>query len=293
MADIPDISTFELATVGAEDLMATLYGRFAVSSKWDLVANGGDADAFTISPDNADENFQINLRRTSASTVRILIDPMENVSDPGGTGSAATITDDSRTSMEADAVVIDGSEHDVVTVMEFKSVICVFFADSSRRFIQRGFMAGRVFVPEFVDGESGGQDYIDGLGALVGVPVLLGTSGGGRFWTSTTGDSFARIGKERWHQGIQVNSVQVENSDGARELLQAINVAAYRVTGSDDLRLGYFRHIYYMPDSLPQGLVMESGDNELPAQVHFWGTDTSSRYAMAWRRDALPTFSGY
>lgn len=98
---IPDTTLRTAAGTNLEDFLADAKTWFGGVRKFSIVANGGESGSFsgswTLTPVDANETWHMNFRRISSTLVKVLIDPLGNVTGPGIPNEAVTSFPDTST----------------------------------------------------------------------------------------------------------------------------------------------------------------------------------------------------
>ena len=170
------IPTTTLLTASANTMnayMAALRTHFGGSAKFTIKANGDTDDGFTLVPAAGGEDYEINFRRVDGLVAHVSIDPLENITAPGNTGSAPTLADASEWSGEFSSWQIagGGAEHVDFYVLELDDWICILHMNATPDATPRAIQVGRTYVPGFTDGVNG-DHYADGLGVHGYLPLF-------------------------------------------------------------------------------------------------------------------------
>lgn len=143
---VPAPNVTKLAWNGnAAQMMAALYAHFdAVSTLWEIdpgsVVNSGGEAGFTIRPQAA-PGWQVNLRRTTTSLIKGILDPAGSITDSGNTSSAPTGAS-AGASPEEDHMGCSTSGDQEMWVLEWDDAYTLLQIHSSGSYVQRMAIAG-------------------------------------------------------------------------------------------------------------------------------------------------------
>lgn len=291
---IPQVTLVTAAGDTMTDFMTALKTHFTtpVSTKFTLVANGGDNDAFTITPVDAQETWQLNFRRTSTTNTKVALDPLANITDPGSTGVAPTITDNSEWSAEQDLWVIAGASAENVDfyVIELDDALFVLNMNSgTTTHTPRGIHAGRTWVPFYTDGTNG-DNYADGLG-IHGYLPDWGTS---NMWSGTT-TSYSGPSRIRGHQTGWFGPLTTfePNTVGRINLLERLSPLIFGMdntdTGVDHQAIGFSKYLAKARVTQAPGTLLDGGVSN-DSWVHIADTNANDTNVIPWDRTVSPVF---
>jgi len=304
----PVVTKLTAASNSVDDYLAAMFTHFGTSTKFSIVANGGTADAFTITPVAAAETWQLNLRWTAAATTaNSAIDPLANIIDPGaGGGAAPTLTSDQEWSTETPAMVIVGGGAESVDfyLIELDDCLIVLFMDVGKVFNPRAMLYGRLFVPYYTD-NSDGNDFCDGLAMCGSVPrTTIGTSAGSSdFWMSSnsTGSlargfqNYSVAAGDQWFapSGTVMNPASYGGLiDGNKKIFPLIpdcvlnNVS---VAIPQHYMCGYTKYFATQSDSEIPGTVLDGGVGN-DGWIHINYNLNAAKILLPWDRTLTPEF---
>lgn len=293
---IPDVT---LLTASGANITAILtaikaYYDGSPAGKWNIKANGASADAFTLVPAAAGEDFEINLREKDATTGRVLIDPLENITDPGTAGdpgTAPTLTDSTEDSGEHEALEIAGTESTDFYLIELDDCLIVLFMDSGETHNPYIWMMGRVLKTFFDDG-SNGDNYIDGLGFLCGTVDAITTTTAGPFISSNTSSANrVRSGQTSWNRPgctYEPSTGDLGDVDGAARPRPMI-MTLLDIDSFNDSMVGWSKYVLRCKTSRNPGARLDGGAGS-DCWVHVYLSDTSNNLLIPWDRTVTPAF---
>lgn len=285
--------TASAATIDAV-LTASRTWIAASSADFSIVANGPADDAFTLSPDDAGENWYINIREKDATTAYISMDPLENVTAPGVAGSPGTpptLTDSSEWSDETEGLFIDGTISTDFYLCTMYDVIYWIFMDSGKTFVKYIWMAGRVMRPFFDDGTVG-DNYTDGLGWFAGVAEASTASATNDFLSNpSSGTNRIRRRQTTWGLPVAMmvpTTTQVADVGGQKRLAPAI-IGHGNTDGSSDSMCGFTKYAMFAGKAELPGYVLDGGVGN-DAWVHYKETASTDNLLLPWERGVTPDF---
>lgn len=305
----PVVTKLTSSSTAMTDYMSAMFTHFGVSTKFSIVANGGVADAFTLTPIAAAETWQLNLRNINATATVSGIDPLANITSPGVAGGAApTLTSDLEWSNETTTMEIAGTESVDFYIIELDDAFIVLFMDAGKTANPRAMLYGRVFVPYYTDGTNG-NDYCDGLGMLGYIPEVTTSSGAEKWLNLSVGsqskcrgfqnytDSIKAVPApgDQWFQPVAA-SVTTANADcadmnGNKKIFPYAQVSLMDTnspTTSEDFQAGYTKYIAIERASQNPGVVLDGGaGNDAWVHVHPSGAGT---FLLPWDRNVTPEF---
>lgn len=299
----PVVTKLTSASTAITDYMSALFTHFGTSTKFNIVANGGVADAFTVTPSGS-ETWHVNLRNINPTTTITAIDPLGNITNPGVAGGLApTLTDDSEWSNETSTMQIAGTESLDFYVIELDDAFIVLFMDSAKTHTPRGMHYGRAAIPYFTDGVNG-NDYCDGLGMFGHIPRVTSSSGAG-FWVSSSANesrfrgfqNYVVTPGDQWFEpSVFASPSTSDRSDinGNKKIFPAtfsIELKDAAGPGSAEYTFGYPK--YWASQNTPElpGVVLDGGSGN-DAWVHVYDSNTTSVSAilLPWDRLVTPEF---
>ena len=274
----PVVTKLTAASNSVDDYLAAMFTHFGSSTKFSIVANGGTADAFTITPVAAAETWQLNLRWTTAATIaNSAIDPLANIIDPGaGGGAAPTLTSDQEWSTETPTMVIVGGGAESVDfyLIELDDCLIVLFMDVGKTFNPRAMLYGRLYVPYYTDGVAG-NDYADGLAMCGSVPRFTqGTAtGSSDFWMSSNStaslargfQNYSASPGDQWFAPSGTVSVPTAYGgliDGNKKIFPLILACVLndvQVASPQDYYCGYTKYVVTQSSAENPGVVLDGG----------------------------------
>ncbi len=304
----PVVTKLTAASNSVVDYLAAMFTHFGTSTKFSIVANGGAADAFTITPAAAAETWQLNLRWGTAPTRAVsAIDPLANIIDPGaGGGAAPTLTSDLEWSLETQTMEIaaGGAESVDFYLIELDDALIVLFMDAAKTFNPRAMFYGRLFVPYYTDGAGVGNDYCDGL-AMCGHLPRITTGSNANFWLSTAGANasrargfrnYAAVPGDQWFRpSAQVipGSTDQADIDGNKKIFPACPVMLESVGGPTvGYKCGYAKYCASENTSQLPGTVLDGGGPSGDGWVHVYDSNAavSNGILLPWDRTMTPEF---
>lgn len=137
---------------GAEQMMLALYAHFdSTSTDWEIdpgsTVNSAGGAGFTIRPQAA-PGWHINLRRTSTSVVKGILDPAGSITNSGNTSAAPTGAS-SGASPEEDHMVCATSGAQEMLLLEWDDAYVMFLLHSSGSYMIRNAFGGDHYVNVF------------------------------------------------------------------------------------------------------------------------------------------------
>jgi hypothetical protein len=293
---LPDVTLLTASANTMTAYMTAMRTHFnGVSTKFTLKANGHTNDAFTLVPAAAGEDWEMNFRRTTSLLAQVLIDPLENVTAPGTTGVAPTLTDSSEASPEVQAfnVVGSGAEDVDFYVIEMDDAIFVLFLDGvGPTHTPRVMHAGRIYVPYFTDGVNG-DHYADGLGILGYIPRFVNASlNGVGYMLSAQAIGRARSSQTTWH-GTAADPHSSTLAIGRINAIERIRPLApfsfLNVDTSIDSDVGFTRYICQRRIAVSPGTLFDAGVGK-DAWVAINYTNVTTAFIFPWDRNVSPIF---
>lgn len=302
---IPDQDVLTSASnTDIADYMSALYTYFnSTSAKFSIVANGGSAAAFTITPVDADESWHLNFRMTSTTLVKVCLDPLGNITDPGDSVTAPTLTDSSEWSEEGDIWEIAGGGAEDVNFYVIELDDCVFVLHmnaTTKTHTPRGIMCGRTWIPFNSDGVNG-DNYADGLGIHGPVPYATNGSQTGGWFSSNTTTSRIRMARTggftagdptaAWYNPLfryRPTTTDVADIQGGANNAPGI-ISGIDTAGSGDSMIGYTKYLKFMGVNNTPGVRRDgaSGDE----WIHYRNTATTDNAILPWKPGETPEFS--
>jgi hypothetical protein len=300
---IPVVTLITAATADATGYMAALRTHFtSTSTKFNVKANGPTDDGFTLTPVSGVENWELNFRRSSATAIQTLIDPLEGITSPGDTGSAPTLTDSSEYSEEEPCLQYSASYSARFYVIELDDALFVLNMDAAETHTPVGCHLGRVYIPYFSDGLNG-DNYADGLGMFGHIP-RVSPSGIANLWLSTTANScirMAQTGSGRtaptaaWYVAAPTFNPNSSKSGSVQGVFRPrpVVIDAVNTYSSNECNAGYCRYLLYgnggVSTSQPPGTLMDAGPSK--DSWCFIGYNTSNTFLVVpWDRTQSPVF---
>ena len=301
----PVVTKLTAASNSVVDYLAAMFTHFGTSTKFSIVANGGAADAFTITPVAAAETWQLNLRWGTAPTRAVsAIDPVANITDPGaGGGAAPTLTSDLEWSTETQTMEIaaGGAESVDFYLIELDDCLIVLFMDAAKTHTPRAMLYGRLFVPYYTDGPGVGNDYCDGLAMCGHLPAM--TSGtNAHYWLSSNGSNTSRArgfrnysasaGDQWFRPGAALNITTADRADvdGNKKIFPASPAVELNdVTSSTEYMCGYTKYMASQNTSEPPGTVLDGGVGN-DGWVHVNISGANLNLLLPWDRTMTPEF---
>jgi len=300
----PDVTKLTGATNSLTDVFAQLFSHFSSpGGKFTVVANGGAADAFTLTPAAAGETWQVNLRRTSTELAQVAIDPLANITDPGDTVTPPTLTSDTEWSTETQAINVSGGQSVDFYVIEVDDCFIILFMDAAKTHTPFATSMGRFFVPYYTDGTDG-NDFCDGLGILGYQPELTtsasGASSGWWLNASVSGVSLARgfqtfsaTAGDQWFQPSTMGLLNANDRgdiNGNKKVFPATpNVELLDTSLTVDYMCGYTKYMASQNTSEPPGTVLDGGPGN-DAWIHVNDTAADYNLLLPWNRLVTPDF---
>ena len=300
----PVVTKLTASSNSVVDYLAAMFTHFGSSTKFSIVANGGAADAFTITPVAASETWHLNLRWTTDPTRAVsAIDPLGNITDPGvGGGAAPTLTSDLEWSNETQTMEIaaGGAESVDFYLIELDDALIVLFMDAAKTHTPRAMHYGRLFVPYYTDGVNG-NDFCDGL-AMCGHFPALTTSATTNYWISSSPSNASRArgfqnysvtpGDQWFRPGISLNNTTSERGDinGNKKIFPASPAVELQDTdGGTDYLCGYTKYMASQNTSEPPGTVLDGGVGN-DGWVHVNISAANLNLLLPWDRLVTPEF---
>jgi hypothetical protein len=290
---IPDVTLITAAGDTMTDFMTSLKSHFdSTSTKFSTVANGGDNDAFTITPVDAQETWYLNFRRTSTTNTKLLLDPLFNITDPGGTGTPPTLTDSTEDSEEQDCWAIAGASAENVDfyVIELDDALFVLNLNSgTTTHTPRGIHAGRTWIPFFTDGTNG-DNYADGLGIHGHLPDWGSTNMWVGASTFSSGPSKIRGHQTGWFGPLTTFEPTSLGRINLNERVAPLVMGLDAVDGATDRQaIGFSKYMFKARVSQSPGTLMDGGVGN-DAFVHIADTNASDTNVIPWDRLVSPVF---
>lgn len=302
----PVVTKLTAASNSVVDYLAAMFTHFGTSTKFSIVANGGGADAFTLTPIAAAETWQLNLRWTTDPTRAVsAIDPLANITDPGaGGGAAPTLTSDLEWSLETQTMEIaaGGAESVDFYIIELDDAFIVLFMDAAKTFNPRAMFYGRLFVPYYTDGPGIGNDYCDGLAMCGHLPRISG-SVGTNYWLSTTASNtsrargfrnYAAVPGDQWYRpSAQITPTTNDQADidGNKKIFPAAPVMLEFVVGATAYKCGYTKYCAVENTTQLPGTVLDGGvGNDGWVHVYDSNAAVSNGILLPWDRTMTPEF---
>jgi hypothetical protein len=300
---LPDVTLITAATADATGYMAALRTHFtSTSTKFNVKANGPTDDGFTLTPVSGVENWELNFRRSSATEIQTMIDPLENITSPGDTVSAPTLTDSSEYSEEEPCLQYSASYSARFYLIELDDALFILNMDAAETHTPVACHLGRVYIPFFSDGLNG-DNYADGLGMLGHIPRTSTSSGSG-YWLSGTSNScirMAQTGSGRaaptasWYPaGTPLNPSSAESGSVQGVYRpRPVLIEANNTYSSNENMAGYCRYFLYgnggVTTSQPPGTVLDAGPGK-DGWLFINYTNAATLLLVPWDRDLIPVF---
>ena len=296
----PVVTKLTSASTSLADYMSAMFTHFGTSTKFDIVANGGSADAFTLTPSGS-ETWQVNLRRTSTTAAESAIDPLANITDPGDTVTAPTLTSDLEWSAETTTMQIAGTESLDFYVIELDDAFIVLFMDAAKTHTPRAMHYGRAAIPYYTDG-SNGNDYCDGLGMFGHIPRVTNSTGAG-FWVSSSANesrfrgfqNYVVTPGDQWFEPEVSSAPSTGNRadiNGNKKIFPAVFYIELRnVTSGVEYTFGYPKYWASQNTSELPGVILDGGPGA-DAWCHVYDSNIASTSAilLPWDRLVTPEF---
>lgn len=137
--------------------------------------------SLSVLPTDEAEPWQVNLRRTTTTSMTFTIDPEASITNAGNTGSTPTGASNKACPELAAFVLPSATANLRVWLLEWVDAFCLLCFDVGMGYFQAGVMVGKVYVPDMT-----GVPGQDGLGIFGGAPVISG-------WFGTSGGSLSRV----------------------------------------------------------------------------------------------------
>ena len=269
--------------------MTALRAHMGSSTLFDIKANTPDDDGFTLVPKDGSQVFEINYRRTTSLVAQVSIDPLQNITNSGDTGTPPTLPDASEWSGEASSwdVLGSGAESLDFYVLEFFDAVIILMMNAAETAVPRANAAGRLIVPYFNNGVNGDL-YNDGLAVFGTTPTFTGSGFGSTEWLNGNGSkSLIRKHQTGWAMAYGIGPSSVVGRIQNRERIRPIRVFVLADSGRSEL--GFTKYWGYRRVSQPPGTLLDAGVGK-DAWVSVFPTDTSNVLVMPWDRTVSPAF---
>lgn len=294
----PTVAVLTATPANVQGIQAALFNYFnGTPVHFDLVANGGDVDAYTITPKLVSETWHLNLRRPNTTQIIQSIDPLGGITDPGGTGGPPTLADNTEWSGEITNFT-PGAINSTFYLIELPDAIFVIPVDAgTSSFNPQIIHSGKIFIPDYYDGIRG-EGYIDGLGVGGGIPMITNSAGASDFMSSnglTVGrmaQSFESSQGDHWYTVAEYDGA-VGNAQSSRirlrERFARFPTEAQDVETNNDAVFGLTKYVLGARVNQNPGALMDGGPGN-DAWVYLHDSDTANNFLAPWDRDITPIF---